>query len=262
MLAVMAMFVTLAATAANRTKDFTVNGMFNGISADNNIEVVYTVSPKAQVKVTAEEASLPHVSVALNNGILTLSTKGEVKGKVVARVSGPALASIAVSGNAEFKTRDGINAEALTVKASGNAEIDLAGVMCGRLTAQSEGNSEVNLGDVVCDELAATAHGNSSIDMSSASGTRLTVVSEGNSEAEIDNAHFATAELTSNGNSTIEIDGNAGIARLTSNGNSSIKARELTVNSGSAAANGVSSIVCKKGVYDVNVSLTGSVRQM
>ncbi len=241
----------LSCTAVPRTKNFEVTSAFKGINVKSNIEVTYTVAPKVEIVVTADESVINDVHVTVANSILTIDCKHNNKDnnnnnnkEIKVSVKAPAVQIINVSQNAELDCRQTLKTDNLVVSVSGNAEIKLAGINCNNAAINAEGNAEITLGEITCPNVAMGASGNAEITCKSINGSSLALSSSGNSELQVKNVATASISAGVSGNAEIKLAGRATTAHFSASGNSTINAAGLTVNSGTADASGQATVRC------------------
>lgn len=243
----------LSCTAVPRTKNFEVTSTFKGINVKSNIEVTYTVAPKVEIVVTADESVINDVLVTVANSILTIDCKHDNKDKnknknknkeIKVSVKAPAVQIINVSQNAELECSQTLKSDNLVVSVADNAEIKLAGINCNNVAISAEANSEITLGEITCPNIAMGASGNAEITCKTINGKNLAANSSGNAEIEVKNVATASISAGVSGNAEIKLAGRASTSQFSASGNSTINATGLTVNSGTAGASGQATIRC------------------
>lgn len=239
----------LSCTAVPRTKNFEITSTFKGINVKSNIEVTYTVAPKVEIVVTADESVINDVLVTVANSILTIDCKHDNKDKnknkeIKVSVKAPAVQIINVSQNAELECSQTLKGDNLVVSVADNAEIKLAGINCNNVAINAEANAEITLGEITCPNIAMGASGNAEITCKTINGKNLAANSSGNAEIEVKNVATASISAGVSGNAEIKLAGRASTSQFSASGNSTINATGLTVNSGTAGASGQATIRC------------------
>ncbi len=226
------LLLSMTATAATGSKNFTVKGNITSIVASNGINMEYTPSQqKPSLTAYADKPDLDRVTVTLTNGVLSIgldNSKYAGKGKDVKIVlKCPAVSNITTSGGTDLDILGNYDVEgSLNLAISGGSDVSFKkDVSAALVNIASSGGTDVDFdGKLKCVTLNIAISGGSDMDLKDVSATEV--------------------RITASGASDIDISGTATNVKLSANGASSIDAGNLTASKGDASATGSSDIKC------------------
>lgn len=160
---------------------------FEGLSASGIFDVTYRQSPNYRVEIITDENIMPLVETKVENGVLKLRLKKGTRKitKLEAKISGPYLTSLNLSGAAEFEMASELETGELKLNMSGAAEANIPYLLANNLELTLSGSSELTIEDGKIDEAKANLSGASEYTASGNKTDSFHVVASGASEARV-----------------------------------------------------------------------------
>ena len=160
---------------------------FEGISASGIFDISFRQSPNYRVEITTDENIMPLVETKVENGILKLRIKKGTRKitKLEAKISGPYLTSLSLSGATEFEVDSDLETGELKINMSGAAEAEIPYLLANNLQLTLSGSSELTIEDGKIDEAKANLSGASEYVASGNKTESFHVVASGASDARV-----------------------------------------------------------------------------
>lgn len=202
---------------AQQTKNYDIS-KFNSLSISGAAEVVFTQADSTSLKVETTEKQFENVSIRQEDNTLYLRTKGNYKDDIVFYLSAPTLKSLEVSGASNFKSKNKLTTDSISINASGasNVKADLANqfiklVLSGASEAKLSGNSNF---------MDANVSGASSLKSYSLTAKKAFVLSNGASSAKV--FVYDTLVANATGASSVKFKGNTIYVKADASSSSSV----------------------------------------
>lgn len=138
------------------TQDRTV-AEFTRVTTNGPADVRIRVGPSQRVRVVAGEKAIADVHTEVRDGALEVSFDRQHSGEVVVEVDVPSLTAIDTSGSGDV-IADGVDADALDVRADGSGDLDVTGVVQ-RLAVDRKGSGDLDLHHLSAREARADLKG-------------------------------------------------------------------------------------------------------
>lgn len=121
-------------------------GDFSGIKAGDAFKIVLTQSDANSLKVTAPENVQAQIKTEVKDGILTISSEGNIKNEedIIISIGIKSLTSLDISGAADVNSDNQLNCDKLSVESNGAGEIHLD-VKANEVKANISGAGDVTL---------------------------------------------------------------------------------------------------------------------
>jgi hypothetical protein len=110
--------ITFAQSSETRTIE-----PFSKIKVSGVANVHYTPSDSTSLRISGSTEDLAKVFTKTENGVLTITTKGEISSNIKVEVSNKNLTEVLCDGAASFKSTEPLKADTLTLSAGGAAKI-------------------------------------------------------------------------------------------------------------------------------------------
>lgn len=128
---------------------------FDAVRLNGSFDVIFTQGPQ-KVVLSADENLIDVFKVEVKDGSLYLGvergTGFSTRNKVVFTVSSPELNAVKVNGSGDFKVREVLDSDALSLSINGSGDIEAGKVECKNLSCNINGS-----GDIEVEALAAAS---------------------------------------------------------------------------------------------------------
>lgn len=116
--------ISLSTLKAQQTRTV---GEFSGIKAGDSFNIVVSQSESTTVKVDAPEAVLSQIKTEVKDGILNISSEGNIKSDtpITITIGIKSLTSLDISGAADVKSSNELTCDKITIESSGAGDIHL-----------------------------------------------------------------------------------------------------------------------------------------
>ncbi len=200
---IITLLCSLAIAGYSQTVQKREIGAFDKVDASGAANVHFTASDSVSLKLSGNSDEFSFVETKVQDGILFIKTKGNIRTPFKVLISAPTLNLITLSGASHFETDNELKTDSIHVEASGASNVELNLVARAVRTTVS-GASEVNFSGTTQD-LYATVSGASTLKAYKLNALNTTVTASGASVAKV----FAVNKLSANatGASTIKFKG-------------------------------------------------------
>ena len=186
---------------------------FDAVRLNGSFDVVFTQGPQ-KVVLSADENLIDVFKVEVRDGSLYLGvergTGFSTRNKVVFTVSSPELNAVKVNGSGDFKVRNVLDSDNLSLSINGSGDIEADKVECKNLTCNINGS-----GDIEVDALSAAS---ADVKINGSGDVNLTCKNVGDIYVKI------------NGSGDVELFGSARSISSKVNGSGNVNTRGLTFN--------------------------------
>lgn len=258
------LFSFISCSAGEKTQKVNINDRFDAINVSSTVKVVYTVAPKTEVKIKADETIIDKVKIGVvKNGkssVLNVATENldNFNGEIVVNVKAPAVHIVNVAGAANFSVNGPCAVSELAVNASGTADVRFHDVNASRIAVSVAGAADVKFGNVMAEQVALNASGTGEVKVKLYQGNELAVNAAGAAEIDIDNVAITSLAVNTSGTAEVEIAGRASQIALNASGHSEIDLSKLSANIGNVHASDTAEIKCH--VANLSQETTGSAK--
>ncbi len=238
MIVVASLSATMAMAGNVVTETYPIKSNYTAISATNMIEVELLDSPKNSIRVETDERLMPYLQIVVKNGVLLLSFDDHREVERLRKrnlnladtrvyVSARGVDTFIASGMSEFETEMTLNANTITINASGMSSFDFERVECKTFKLSISGKTEVDA-QLQADKCDISVSGMSEADLEGRTD-RLLLKLSGMSEASFGELYARTAEVNVSGMSEAEVNasesitgGVSGMSDLTTYGSANV----------------------------------------
>lgn len=238
MIVVASLSATMAMAGNVVTETYPIKSNYTAISATNMIEVVLLDSPKNSIRVETDERLMPYLQIVVKNGVLHLSFDDHREVERLRKrnlnladtrvyISARGVDTFIASGMSEFEAEMTLNANTITINASGMSSFDFERVECKTFKLSISGKTEVDA-QLQADKCDISVSGMSEADLEGRTD-RLSLRLSGMSEVSLDELHARTAEVNVSGMSEAEVNasesitgGVSGMSDLTTYGSANV----------------------------------------
>ena len=186
-------FLTAAAQQTRTVGDFT------GIKAGDAFNITITQSDANEVKVKAPESVQAQIKTEVKEGILIISTEGNIKGDddITISISVKSLASIDVSGASDVKSENQLTCDKINIVTNGAGDIHLD-LKANDIKTDVSGAGDVTLKGTT-QTLDATISGAGDLKASNLEATKITAKVSGAGDAKVNAIQSLTADVSGAG---------------------------------------------------------------
>lgn len=238
MIVVASLSATMAMAGNVVTETYPIKSNYTAISATNMIEVVLLDSPKNSIRVETDERLMPYLQIVVKNGVLHLSFDDHREVERLRKrnlnladtrvyISARGVDTFIASGMSEFETEMTLNANTITINASGMSSFDFERVECKTFKLSISGKTEVDA-QLQAGKCDISVSGMSEADLEGRTD-RLLLKLSGMSEASFGELYARTAEVNVSGMSEAEVNasesitgGVSGMSDLTTYGSANV----------------------------------------
>lgn len=244
------LFASVSCLAGEKTQKVNINDRFDAINVSSVVKVVYTVAPKTEVKIKADETVINKVKIGVvktgKSSVLNVATENldNFNGEIVVNIKAPAVRAVNVAGASDFIVNGSYSVGELAVNASGAADVRFHDVNASRIAVSAVGDADVKFGNVMAEQVALNASGTGEVKVKLYQGNELAANATGASEIKIDNVAITSLAVNTSGTAEVEIAGRASQIALNASGHSEIDLSKLPANIGSVHASDDSEIKC------------------
>lgn len=186
---------------------------FDAVRLNGSFDVVFTQGPQ-KVVLSADENLIDVFKVEVRDGSLYLGvergTGFSTRNKVVFTVSSPELNAVKVNGSGDFKVRNVLDSDNLSLSINGSGDIEADKIECKNLSCNINGS-----GDIEVDALSAAS---ADVKINGSGDVNLTCKNVGDIYVKI------------NGSGDVELFGSARSISSKVNGSGNVNTRGLTFN--------------------------------
>jgi len=211
-------------------------GDFTGIKSGDSFSISISQGEVNSVKINAAEDALSQVKTEVKDGILIISTEGNLKGndEITVAISIKSLSSIDVSGTAEVKSENQLICDKLIIITNGAGDIQLD-LKANEIKTEISGAGDVSLKGIT-QMLDATVSGAGDLKASNLDATKIIVKVSGAGDAKVNAIESLNADVSGLGSiiykgnpidRTVNISG-AGSVRESKTGNGDETASDTT----------------------------------
>lgn len=175
-------FTTALFSNAQKTEEREVES-FNSIRCRGALEVIYTHSDTLKVYVEARASEIDRVETKTNNGVLTISNKGNFDDKVLVRVYHNNLDGVQADGATKFSNRSLLKADKFETSVSGAAMVTL-NIEANEIQSEMSGAAQLKLKGKT-ERLRVKASGASNLKAYGLQANDVDIESSGASNAEV-----------------------------------------------------------------------------
>jgi hypothetical protein len=211
-------------------------GDFTGIKSGDSFTISISQGEANSVKINASEGALSQVKTEVKDGILNISTEGNLKGndEITIAISIKSLSSVDISGTAEVKSENQLICEKLIIITNGAGDIQLD-VKANEIKTDISGAGDVSLKGTT-QILDATVSGAGDLKASNLDATKITAKVSGAGDAKVNAIQSLNADVSGAGSiiykgnpidRTVNISG-AGSVRESKTGNGDETASDTT----------------------------------
>lgn len=174
-------------------------GDFTGIKAGDAYTINITQSDANIVKVTAPESVQSQIKTEVKDGILIISTEGNIKGDddITISISVKSLSSIDVSGASDLKSENQLICDKLSIATNGAGDIHLD-VKANDIKTDISGAGDVTLKGNT-QTLDVTVSGAGDLKASNLEATKITAKVSGAGDAKVNAVQSLTADISGAG---------------------------------------------------------------
>lgn len=238
MIVVASLSATMAMAGNVVTETYPIKSNYTAISATNMIEVVLLDTPKNSIRVETDERLMPYLQIVVKNGVLHLSFDDHREVERLRKrnlnladtrvyISARGVDTFIASGMSEFEAEMTLNANTITINASGMSSFDFERVECKTFKLSISGKTEVDA-QLQADKCDISVSGMSEADLEGRTD-RLLLKLSGMSEASFGELYARTAEVNVSGMSEAEVNasesitgGVSGMSDLTTYGSANV----------------------------------------
>jgi|GEM_PF-2303233 len=238
MIVVASLSATMAMAGNVVTETYPIKSNYTAISATNMIEVVLLDTPKNSIRVETDERLMPYLQIVVKNGVLLLSFDDQREVERLRKrnlnladtrvyVSARGVDTFIASGMSEFEAEMTLNANTITINASGMSSFDFERVECKTFKLSISGKTEVDA-QLQADKCDISVSGMSEVDLEGRTD-RLLLKLSGMSEVSFGELYARTAEVNVSGMSEAEVNasesitgGVSGMSDLTTYGSANV----------------------------------------
>lgn len=174
-------------------------GDFTGIKAGDAFDINITQSEANSVKVEAPESVQAQIKTEVKDGILIISTEGNIKGDddITIAISVKSLASIEVSGASDVKSENQLICDKINIITNGAGDIHL-NLKANEIKTDISGAGDVTLKGNT-QTLDATVSGAGNLKASNLEATKITAKVSGAGDAKVNAIQSLTADVSGAG---------------------------------------------------------------
>lgn len=174
-------------------------GDFTGIKAGDAFDINITQSEANSVKVEAPESVQAQIKTEVKDGILIISTEGNIKGDddITIAISVKSLASIEVSGASDVKSENQLICDKINIITNGAGDIHL-NLKANEIKTDISGAGDVTLKGNT-QTLDATVSGAGDLKASNLEATKITAKVSGAGDAKVNAIQSLTADVSGAG---------------------------------------------------------------
>lgn len=220
----------------------TVTGNFSELSANDIVNVYFTIAPKVNVTVKAPERVLPQVTaVVKDNKLIIGSSNVKLRSgeKIDVFVTAPVVKTFTAADNSDIFIKSAINTDKLLLQAKDNSDIKAGDIISSDAAVNTTDNADIKIsGTLRAKNLAASSKDNSDIKITKIESTNLAVNASDNSDIECKDTSTENLAASASDNAEIELKGRATNTAYIATDQSSIEADDLYAIKGSAKASG------------------------
>lgn len=238
MIVVASLSATMAMAGNVVTETYPIKSNYTAISATNMIEVVLLDTPKNSIRVETDERLMPYLQIVVKNGVLVLNFGDQREVERLRKrnlnladtrvyISARGVDTFIASGMSEFEAEMTLNANTITINASGMSSFDFERVECKTFKLSISGKTEVDA-QLQADKCDISVSGMSEADLEGRTD-RLLLKLSGMSEASFGELYARTAEVNVSGMSEAEVNasesitgGVSGMSDLTTYGSANV----------------------------------------
>ena len=239
MMTVVAAITATRAMAGNVvTETYPIKSNYTAISVTNMIEVVLLDAPKNSIRVETDERLMPYLQIVVKNGVLVLNFDDQREVERLRKrnlnladtrvyISARGVDTFIASGMSEFEAEMTLNANTITINASGMSSFDFERVECKTFKLSISGKTEVDA-QLQADKCDISVSGMSEADLEGRTD-RLLLKLSGMSEVSFGELYARTAEVNVSGMSEAEVNasesitgGVSGMSDLTTYGSANV----------------------------------------
>lgn len=238
MIVVASLSATMAMAGNVVTETYLIKSNYTAISATNMIEVVLLDTPKNSIRVETDERLMPYLQIVVKNGVLHLSFDDQREVERLRKrnlnladtrvyISARGVDTFIASGMSEFEAEMTLNANTITINASGMSSFDFERVECKTFKLSISGKTEVDA-QLQADKCDISVSGMSEADLEGRTD-RLLLKLSGMSEVSFGELYARTAEVNVSGMSEAEVNasesitgGVSGMSDLTTYGSANV----------------------------------------
>ncbi|EGK00342.1 head GIN domain-containing protein [Dysgonomonas gadei] len=162
---------------------------FNKIAVSGGIDIYFTQSNSHSLEIETDAENMPKIEITVSNGNLELRRKDGERFKrnsrIYAYVSAPALDAIAISGGSDFNAKELNNKGALSIAASGGADIEIDRLNVNEANFAFSGGSDCDIKDLRAKKLKIAASGGSDSNINIGSADEVSLSVSGGADAEL-----------------------------------------------------------------------------
>lgn len=174
-------------------------GDFSGIKSGDSFLINVTQGAVNTLKINATEAVLAQVKTEVKDGILIISTEGNLKGndEISVVISIKSLSSVDVSGTAEVKSENQLICDKLIISTNGAGDIQLD-LKANEIKTEISGAGDVSLKGTTA-TLDATVSGAGDLKASNLDATKIIVKVSGAGDAKVNAIQSLNADVSGAG---------------------------------------------------------------
>lgn len=177
---------------------------FNKLEVSGATYVIFTQGDSAKVRVSADESELKNVQTTVDNGVLSIQSKGTFRSTAKVYVTNPSLKEITVTGASKVTIPDTLKEETLDINVTGASTVKGV-VKTGSVTVSASGASGVELAGIT-KASQSTISGASVLKAYDLSSEQTRITTSGASSAKVYASQKITADAT--GSSSVKFKGN------------------------------------------------------
>ncbi len=193
---ILSLIITLSffyfSISAQQTRNI---GDFTGIKSGDSFSISITQGDVNMLKINATEALLSKVNTEVKDGILNISTEGNLKGNdaISIDISIKTLSNVDISGNTEVKSTNQLICDKLTIITNGAGDIQLD-LKANEIKVDISGAGDVSLKGIT-QMLDATVLGAGNLNASNLNASNISAKVSGAGDAKINAIQSLNAEV-------------------------------------------------------------------
>lgn len=216
---------------------------FFGVQAQGFVNVYLIKGTSQHIEIVAEENLHEHIITKVKNGVLLLSTEGNIRTSKEIRinVTYKELNTITSSGSTNVYVESELSDNKITLTASGASNIVTSSIYTEHTNIKSSGSANIKINSFVNSKnVNLDGSGASNINTQSIESVNLLLSTSGSSRINIKNTLANKTKATISGASRISLNGNTNTLEAIISGSSNLKAESYISNSANIQASGAS----------------------
>lgn len=238
-----ALSVALAASACTARP---TDGNFTAISAADNVKVIYTPGPQADIDIKTPEAALRFVKTVVRDNTLEISTeRGIGQAEVTVTVTAPDVTAFRVKDNASLYIDGKFDGDNLAVSVSDNATFKAGIVKTGDMALRASDNAELKIRTrAQGGNVAVSGKDRAEIELAELNASNIAVNMSDGAELDLPKVQLHNVAMNVSDGAEIKICGTADAITMKASDNAEIDASALKAATGSAQASDGAEIKC------------------